>query len=410
MTSVGVISSAVARIECLRNLQKDPESLPVEADGLLNDLEEMKRLLATAYGEKIEAGAKLEKEVVRISYDVVHTITDAFKPASIFDQLKKSSSSKLRELQVQLKPFKEELMEKVYPDQTAGPDRNPASPRLEKASPKHNHKEGHFRIPIRMNSGISFVGRKVEKFITGKVMNKKPESTTGSEVQGGDGVAGLDEKLESTTGLETQGRDGVAGLDEIPESMSGSKMGEDKNRLLNRLKTDLMSKISKDDPQEVYIVAKSGMGKSTLAKELYNDHEIRNFFEVFGWVPINPNFQIKGVLQLLLQQLSPWQEEQQQLDLTEMNEIELISQIFDVVKDKSYLLVLDDIGTMQDWESIRLALPLANSTRVIITTSSNDFSSRPHHYKILGLTQSETLALLNKESSFGKFSHPFYLL
>ncbi|XP_057783544.1 probable disease resistance RPP8-like protein 2 [Salvia miltiorrhiza] len=181
-----------------------------------------------------------------------------------------------------------------------------------------------------------------------------------------------------------------------PEQKSGSERStsgsEDVDVLHEKIRTELLNPSPKCS--EVFVVGESGMGKTTLARKLIEDRQIKERFNFTQLVPINQNFQIKKVLQFLVRQLDA---PQQQLE--EMNEIQLIHHIFDQLKNKIYLIVFDDVATLDDWESIRLALPLANSNRVIITTSSTQFHQH-NCYKISGLSQSQILSLLRNQPAF----------
>lgn len=161
------------------------------------------------------------------------------------------------------------------------------------------------------------------------------------------------------------------GAEQAAETTTASlDLQETQNRestaaLLTRLRAELPS-----ESPVVCILGESGMGKTTLARKLFHHHQLHPsaeaYFQAFAWVSINQNFQIKRVLLSLLQQLGP----RKKADIRDMNEIELIAQIFAVLEKKKFLLVLDDIWSVDDWQNIRLALPISNSSTVIIITSS----------------------------------------
>lgn len=318
MTSVVVISSAVARIKCLKDLLG---SLPSEGEELLKGLEGIKESLeAAANGEAEEDFTEMEKEIVRLSYDIVDAIADASsKPkeksyVSKLTQRKKSgNTTKLRELQRELNDF-------------------------------HQHKP------------------------KGELIQRKKKNQEIPTVQG---------EKKQNPGQE----------DEVG--------GRDVDGLFHRVRDELLN------GSVVGIVGQSGMGKTTLARRLFHDRQLRSSVNLCAWVPMNHNFQIKRVLQVLLQQLLPPQE----LDLRDMNEIQFINYIFAALDNKAYLLVLDDIRSLVDWESIRLALPTSHSSAVIITTSSVEFLRLPRFYNIPGMTQPEILKLLKKKASFKNGNH-----
>lgn len=444
MTSVGVISSAVARIKRLKELQ-EKETTPFEDHGVLEHLEKIKGLLVDVYKMRTEEGAEAEiKEVVRLSYEIVDVfVVDSFRPV-------KSGTKRLKELVGKLRRLQDEVTKKTQPESSAAPSETASpepegstgSPRSKKAG-RENKPKGNIigkflnnklmannqkrtagsdsdplvgsKAPILEQSAArsdsdplvgskspvleqSTAGSDLDPQVVGSKAPVLEQSTTGSNSQAENTEIDIEQKPPSTTGSDPDpqvvGSKASAVLEQKPSEIQIEE-GKNMTSMMKQIKEVLVSKPQENQSREVYIAGERGMGRGKVAKNLYKDPDIRDSFDVSGWVTVGHNFQIKRVLQLLLQQL----QQEQQPDLRQMNEMELIAQIFSVVKDKSYLLVLEEVGSMNDWESISLALPLTNSTRVIITTSSNDFDKCTHHYKISGLTQLETLALLNKEAN-----------
>ncbi|KAH6829189.1 hypothetical protein C2S53_011759 [Perilla frutescens var. hirtella] len=358
MTSVGVISSAVARIECLKELLKLPESLSREAEELRKGLEEIKNTLIKAQEEEF---GELEKKIVRLSYDIVDAIVDASPKSketfsvSKLTHRKKSENTKLKELQTELIGFQKELNSSSSRSEKAGPEQR-AESSSSTASEIQEDK------PKKKMSVTEFFKSKLErKRSSQSIQGDHPKKMIDSETQ----EKGDDEQMKP------KGRDD----------------------LFKEITTDLKNPSS--EYSVVYIVGESGMGKTTFTRELFQD--LKHSFDALAWVPINHNFQIKTVLRFLLQKLGPSQD----LDIRDMNEMQLISHIFAALqKKKNNLLVLDDIAALDDWESIRLALPVGNSTKVIVTTTnSKDFRKKKNLYQITGLSEQEILDLLGNEAS-----------
>lgn len=308
MTSVAIISGAVARIEYLKEQVKQSEKLQNGAENLLQGLKRIKERLIAAYDDKRDKAAqfvKVEKEIVRLSYDIVERLTSMV------------------------------------------------------------------RLPSMLRRGKTELGD-----LTQKLDHLQHNLESGAEQAAETTTASLDSE-------ETQNRESTAAL-------------------LTRLRTELLS-----ESPVVCILGESGMGKTTLARKLFHHHQLHpspepeGSFQAFAWVSINQNFQIKRVLLALLQQLGP----RKKADMRDMNEIELIAQIFAVLEKKKFLLVLDDIWSVDDWQSIRLALPISSSSKVIITTSSMEVAqvataTEASIFKIPGLIQSDILTILKETASF----------
>ncbi|KAH6834675.1 hypothetical protein C2S53_019817 [Perilla frutescens var. hirtella] len=387
MTSVGVIWSAVARIKCLKEIVKPPESLPIEAEQLLQGLEGIKEALREGQPlqrEEEEEFGELEKKIVRLSYEIVDAIVDASSKSkemfsvSMLSQRKKSGITKLQQLQTTLNGFQDDL-------KSSGSEQSPASSRStgseqkpkKKLSASNTLTQWGFKKLVKLE-------RKSSRMSSSEI---DPKNMIDSESE-----AGRELDYDKAAELKPKKIIDSESNSNSKQNMQRDSVGNDVD-LFPRLRENLLNRSSEDSV--VYIVGESGMGKTTFTRKLF--HDLKDSFDVFAWVPINHNFQIKRVLQLLLQKLGPSQDQY----IRDMNEIQLITHIFSALQiNKNNLLVLDDIGSLDDWESIRLALPVANSTKVIVTTSSNDFLKLKNSYQISGLTKPDILMLLSNEASF----------
>ncbi|XP_050281710.1 putative disease resistance RPP13-like protein 1 [Quercus robur] len=120
------------------------------------------------------------------------------------------------------------------------------------------------------------------------------------------------------------------------------------------------------------IVGEVGVGKSTLARLVYNDCRVSQHFEIKAWYPVNHKMTKAISESFSLQSLQ------------------------ESLKGKRFLLVLDDVGSFNyaDWESLQSTLKgVANGSCVIVTTRdsevaskiSTDFLGLPFAVKALGL-------------------------
>ena len=84
------------------------------------------------------------------------------------------------------------------------------------------------------------------------------------------------------------------------------------------------------------IVGSKGLGKTTLAQLVFNDEEIRNHFELRLWVWVSNVFDIKIIVQKMLESAKGEIKE-----ALEMNT--LINDLHQEIDGRRYLLVLDDV-------------------------------------------------------------------
>uniref|UniRef100_A0A0A9FR98 NB-ARC domain-containing protein n=1 Tax=Arundo donax TaxID=35708 RepID=A0A0A9FR98_ARUDO len=118
----------------------------------------------------------------------------------------------------------------------------------------------------------------------------------------------------------------------------------------------------------VSIVGCGGLGKTTLAKQVYDT--IRSQFLCAAFVSVSQSPDVRKILRHIAKEVgingnTPDDEEQQ-----------LIDKLRKHLHDKRYLIVIDDVWDAKPWETIKLALMNNNyGSRIITTTRSNAVAS-----------------------------------
>uniref|UniRef100_A0A803NBC1 Disease resistance protein RGA3 n=1 Tax=Chenopodium quinoa TaxID=63459 RepID=A0A803NBC1_CHEQI len=142
------------------------------------------------------------------------------------------------------------------------------------------------------------------------------------------------------------------------------------------------------------IVGFGGLGKTTLAQLVFNDEGVQNHFDLTKWVCVpevgDQNTVIRRVYQCFTGK--------EDFDRLLFSAIE--SCILESIKDKKYLLVLDDIWdeSKLSWLDLLSLLKCgATGSRVIVTTRSADVA------KAVGTTEAHNLGLLTEEESWNLF-------
>ncbi|KAF3437609.1 hypothetical protein FNV43_RR20365 [Rhamnella rubrinervis] len=143
-----------------------------------------------------------------------------------------------------------------------------------------------------------------------------------------------------------------------------------------------------------------GLGKTTLARKIYNNSTIKNHFDCSGWSSVSQEFQIKRLLLELLKSFKQKTEETSKKTAEDLKD-ELREQL----KGKRYLIVLDDIWSTQVWEEVSVAFPdESNGSRILITTRVRDVawhaSPTPAHEQRF-LDENESWQLLQKKAFRG---------
>ncbi|KAF7075769.1 hypothetical protein CFC21_080520 [Triticum aestivum] len=113
----------------------------------------------------------------------------------------------------------------------------------------------------------------------------------------------------------------------------------------------------------VSIVGSGGMGKTTLANQVYQD--LKGKFECRAFVSVSRNPDMTNILRTILSEVSC-----QDYAHTEAGSIQqLISKISGYLAEKRYFIVIDDIWDVKTWNVIKYALPMTGCDSVIITTT-----------------------------------------
>ncbi|KAG6528224.1 hypothetical protein ZIOFF_010375 [Zingiber officinale] len=139
----------------------------------------------------------------------------------------------------------------------------------------------------------------------------------------------------------------------------------------------------------ISLVGFGGLGKTTLAKLVYDDPIIvGGHFQSRVWIAVSQNYSIKELLKKIIRQISI--NEQQIRDvfgcqdaslnteqlLNIMDESQLVKTIRDHLHGKRYMIVFDDVWSTEAWESLRIVLPPGKErSRVIVTTRIEEVSN-----------------------------------
>ncbi|XP_044498911.1 putative disease resistance protein RGA4 isoform X3 [Mangifera indica] len=182
-----------------------------------------------------------------------------------------------------------------------------------------------------------------------------------------------------------------------PEETSSVPLGQVYGR--NEDEVELLKMVkSGANFQPIAVVGVGGIGKTTIAREVYNHKELEDIkFEKKAWVCVSTTFDVLTISKKLLQQFSSPVPDN-------LNDVQV--KLKEAVSGKKFLIVLDDIWKVEyiEWEKLKspLAAGALGSTMIVTTRHEHVAKEiRSSHTHRLSLLSDGDCKSLFQEHAFG---------
>ena len=177
---------------------------------------------------------------------------------------------------------------------------------------------------------------------------------------------------------------------------------QDKENIIELL---MQQNLSDDDTRLsiIPIVGIGGLGKTTLAKFVFNDYRIQEYFPLKMWVCVSDDFDVKQLIIKIINSANDatYADAPSQQPNWNMLDLEqLQNQLKNKLSDQKFLLVLDDVwneNRVRWLELLSLIQVSAAGSKVVVTTRSHSIAS------MMGTVPSHILDGLSEEDSLSLF-------
>ncbi|XP_073158132.1 disease resistance protein RPM1-like [Henckelia pumila] len=165
----------------------------------------------------------------------------------------------------------------------------------------------------------------------------------------------------------------------------------------------------------ISVVGMGGLGKTTLVKKIYDDASVKANFNSHVWITFSENFNLNNLLREMIIDLANEIMVTPPPNLEAMTGVKMKEYVYEFLKDKTYVIVLDDVWKIDAWKSIRYAFPRTKACgRIIVTTRLYNVGNaacsqtNDHLYPLNPLTPEKSEELFHIKA-FRRNSCPPYL-
>uniref|UniRef100_A0A7N2LAJ5 Disease resistance protein RGA3 n=1 Tax=Quercus lobata TaxID=97700 RepID=A0A7N2LAJ5_QUELO len=160
----------------------------------------------------------------------------------------------------------------------------------------------------------------------------------------------------------------------------------------------------KENVSVLAIVGIGGLGKTTVAQLVFNDEKVKNHFELKLWVCVSENFDVKIIVQKILECLKNEKPKDLEKNM-------LVNNLQKEINGKRYMLVLDDVWNedREKWSELKqIIMGGAQGSRILVTTRSVKVAkiSRPSQPHVLQGLEEQLAWSLFKKMAFEEGEEP----
>ncbi|XXG48932.1 hypothetical protein AAC387_Pa02g3252 [Persea americana] len=147
----------------------------------------------------------------------------------------------------------------------------------------------------------------------------------------------------------------IVGIDENKDFLIGKLTDESSKRVV------------------VAVVGMGGLGKTTLVTKAYDSPQVKKHFECHAWITVSQSQKVDELMRNIITELYKSNNQAVPDDFNKMKGSDLVQTVINYLQNKRYIIVLDDVWEIINWNHIRVAFPNNRcGSRIMLTTRIRD--------------------------------------